>query len=56
MLHEDEFDPTIGDEIVFGPPAMTTPAKMTIMDHVSLSGAQLFDFLMDPRSGEPPGK
>jgi hypothetical protein len=26
------------------------------MDHVSLSGAQLFEFLMDPRSSEAPGK
>ncbi len=55
-MHGDEFDPTLGDEFVVGPPAITTTAKMTIMGHVSLSGAQLFEFLLDPRYGEAPGK
>jgi hypothetical protein len=27
MLHEDEFDPTLGDEFVVGPPTITTAGK-----------------------------
>ncbi len=27
MLHEDELDPTLGDEIVVGPPTITTTVK-----------------------------
>ena len=27
MSHEDEFDPTLGDKFVFGPPTMTTTGK-----------------------------
>ncbi len=26
-MHEDEFDPTLGDELVFGPPTRTTTGK-----------------------------
>ena len=27
MSHEDEFDPTLGDEFVVGPPTITTTGK-----------------------------
>jgi hypothetical protein len=27
MLHEDEFDPTLGDEFVVGPPTITTTGR-----------------------------
>ena len=56
MLHEDEFDPTLGDEFVFGPPIMTTTGKNDGNGPCLAFGAQLFDFLMDPKSGEAPGK
>jgi hypothetical protein len=45
-----------GEEFVFGPPTMTTTGKNDDNGPCLASGAQLFDFLMDPRSGEPPGK
>ncbi len=28
MLHEDEFDPSLGDEFVVGPPTITTTGKI----------------------------
>jgi hypothetical protein len=56
MLHEDEFDPTLGDEFVVGPPTITATGKNDDNGPCLASGAQLFEFLMDPRSGKAPGK
>ena len=45
MLHEDEFDPTLGDEFVFGPPTMTTTGKNDDNGPCIVFGGATFRFL-----------
>ena len=56
MLHEDEFDPTLGEELVFGPPTMTTTGKNDDNGPCHVFGSPTFRFLTGSKIWRAPRK
>ena len=56
MLHKDEFDPTLGDEFVVGPPTITTTGKNDYNGPRLSFGGATFRVLNGSKIGRGPRK